>query len=228
MAFAAILFERAIGPPPPPPPDLELRVEGGPSYQPDLLLPLSREQLRTVPLRANLFQWAYHHGGVDAESTYLTIHATGTSEIPIVLDGIDIDIQRTQRPLRGIHVFHLGGPIDRFSQPLTQELVRPRQAKLDLDSTATFVPLRLEVSSIEREIINLEVHTNECNCSWTAEMLYHVGNEERVSPIELVDFSFRTTATKSAQWRCPWFHGKLRRRVIEQPQILQARCAKSS
>lgn len=60
------------------------------------------------------------------------------------------------------------------------------------------------MSRTDIEVFWIVASTDSCDCSWIAELDYHVREESGSIRIDRDGVPFRTTATDRADWYCPW------------------------
>lgn len=146
-------------------------------------------------------RWARDRGGVDAHRTILRVSIEGRDEERTVqLNQFRLLIHARRRPLAGTHAAcPVGG-----AQPAI------RKFAIDLDKRAACFTNKdgacqrrvrpFTLSKGEVELFDITATTERCDCDWTVEMDYTVGDDERTQRItDQGGRPFRTTATSRAE-----------------------------
>ncbi len=141
--------------------------------------------------------WARRQGGLDADSTGIQVVIEGTTQFPVVLTGLTVDITRRALPPKGAFVVPFGGG------PLG---VRYFAVNLDANPPAvTSVPAEFSndpaidfpyrVSQAEPEVLNIVAHTQKCDCEWRALLHWVYHGKSDVTMIDNGGRPFRTVSS---------------------------------
>lgn len=147
--------------------------------------------------------WAYGRGGVDAEQTRLQIQLQGRANTAILIDRVEVDVERRDKPLAGTlgYCAARGGAV-----------ASPRQVDINLDTSPPTVlfamtgddypsrhRLPLTLTGSETELLEIKAHTRRCDCRWRAKLHMIVDGERYVAVIPNEGEPFRTTASVAAR-----------------------------
>jgi hypothetical protein len=141
-------------------------------------------------------EWAYKHGGADADNTGIRLVVTGTSAKKVTIQEVAVRIVERDEPLRGLTVTEVRGGLS-----------APRHLLADLDNGEVswsdeagkaIAPMTLWVNNSEQEIIDLVAFTEECFCLWVVDLTYTTDDETKTLTVPKKGQTFRTTATSRA------------------------------
>jgi hypothetical protein len=168
---------------------------------PEFVIPRSLAQLTPPPGQevesGQRYRWAYALGGVDANTTSVDILIQGSSAKAVVIKGLRVHVKERHPPLAGTHITY--GPIGEFVPVRTAfvDLNNPGRVELtDEDDTPLSFPLA--VSEAKVEALRLTVLASNCDCTWSAELVYLDEGQEQTTAILRDGQPFRTTASTRA------------------------------
>lgn len=183
--------------------DLGRIFAGAPEWQTyDFVAPLRASALRTPPGRCREWRaWALDQGGVDADQTDAYAYLQGTPGTAVIIDDIEIEVVRRERPMRGTSGHCPAGgaagsprlidvdldedpPVVRYAEPGDDAPTR-RRLSFTLDGTET-------------ESFILRGHTTTCYCAWRARMKMVVDGRRTDVVLEDDGEPFRTSASRNA------------------------------
>jgi hypothetical protein len=162
-------------------------------------------------------EWAADLGGVDANFTEIRVTVTGSSDEPVVLHDLRINVLDRRPPIRGTHVVLGGGDIAPVrwlvvdldaSPPEVTESVDGRPILADLypeeyeKRPKDPVTFPYKVSATQPEVFYIVAKTKRCYCEWTAELFWTTGETEGSTIIDDDGNPFLTTSTRNATATC--------------------------
>jgi hypothetical protein len=171
------------------------------------VIPKSVEQLPPPPSypadpEEKFDQWAATAGGVDAHTTYVLVTVQGR-ESAVVLTGLRVRVVQRRPPLRGISVTKPNaGPLElRYFQVNLDATPVTVEAYDDTGEAPVSFPYK--VSQTEAEVLYIFASTEECDCSWVAELFWMANGKAGSTVLDDNGRPFRTTAPHAAN---PIYH----------------------
>lgn len=173
---------------------------GGPSYF------LNKSPAEVTPPPTDAFasrdEWLQENGGVDAGQTYVNIVVQGSSQLAVVLTGLDVEVLRRRPPPRGIWIGPSGSSgLDR--RLFTINLDAPRPAARFVDNPVTprsepSIDFPYSVSDTDPEVFVLIASSRRCDCLWRARLRWSSGGRSGAIRIDENGKPFRTVSTRQA------------------------------
>jgi hypothetical protein len=148
--------------------------------------------------------WARSVGGVDGGFTTLDVTVTGSSERPVTLHGLEVEVVARDAPIQGFQTAIACGeaiPLRIISinldlqPPAIVESVDNRNIGGDAPNTPER-PIRFpyRVDRTTSEVFRIYVFTESCNCRWRARIRWQAGSDSGTSVIDDSGQPFRTHA----------------------------------
>lgn len=157
-------------------------------------------QVPEPPVEADAPAWAAQAGAVDGGRTIVEVTIAGTEDVPVVLQGLTVRVDKRRAPLDwNVYAMSLGcgGALTPATYAVDLDQPRPiarARAGSDGQKPLPAVTFPFRVSRTEPVVLRVVAQTMDCDCDWYLELAWTAGGGTGTQSIGADGRPFRTSA----------------------------------